>query len=191
MSRSRRDDDEFEDEDFEDAEPPPRRSRRRRERDREPDDDDDEPLRGSSRRVPQGRTYICHRCEGATYVSDDSFSHISNPFRLCTSTYCCGCEDFVRLSEVEWEDTGELVSDFRSRIRQQAPLFLKFWFFGLGLILGAILGAMVGWLVANGQPPRKVQDAIWMGVVFGAIGVYFFGGLILHACYGIDYRRYR
>ncbi len=45
-------------------------------------------------------------------------SYLVNPFLYSSETFCCGCGDYVRHSELEWVETGERLSTWFDRPRR-------------------------------------------------------------------------
>src|SRR5579884_1737289 len=86
-------------------------------------DDDDDDRGPDIRRRPstRGRVYVHRRCGGMTEVSGGDYTHICDPFRPCTGTYCCRCAGFVSLDDVFWADTEEPISEYRVRLREETP----------------------------------------------------------------------
>jgi hypothetical protein len=62
------------------------------------------------------RRYRHRDCGGITEISGDDYVRLECPFRGCSGTYCASCCKFVSLNAVEWEDSGERISDYRSRV---------------------------------------------------------------------------
>ena len=141
--------------------------------------------------APTSRTYTHRRCEGQTVVSDAHYTHISDPFRPCTATYCCTCANFVPLPEVFWSDSGEDLVAYRQRMRKETPGTLRFWRSGLGLLLGGAIGAGIGYLISLAVqiPLNKGIGFILAGLILGGMLTYLIGSLILTRIYDIDYRR--
>jgi hypothetical protein len=146
---------------------------------------------------PTSRSYHHRPCirkpQGTeTVVSGHDYTHICDPFWPCSSTYCCGCSDFVSLDSVVWTDTGETVAAYRKRLRAATPRFVRLWRTGLGFFLGAALGAILCKLLLRGDDIRELAN--FLLVLFVAVGgafTYIAGILILNKTYGIDYRRER
>jgi hypothetical protein len=128
-----------------------------------------------------------------TEVSGGDFTHICDPFWPCTGTYCCQCAGFVPLDEVRWEDTDELITRFRRRLRKATPGLLKVWRYGLGLVPGGVVGAGFGLLtaLAGRMPDKSVAGVTVLGGLVGALLIYVAGTMIFNSIFGIDYRRRR
>ncbi len=140
-----------------------------------------------------GRVYVHSRCGGQTRVSGGDFTHICDPFWPCTSTYCCQCAGFAPLNQVQWIETGELVSEFRSRVRSKTPGMLKVWRYGMGFLLGGAVGAPIGllvWRIAQATQNKFDVFALF-GAGAGALVCYIVGTIVLNRAFGIDYRRMR
>ena len=145
------------------------------------------------RRIPTGRVYVHTRCGGQTRVSGGDYTHICDPFWPCTSTYCCQCTGFVPLSKVRWADTGEAVSDYRSRLRAETPGLLKAWRFGVGFLIGGAIGVLIGLLIAilSRVPQNRISSFALVSGLVGALVCYLLGTVILNRVFRIDYRRMR
>lgn len=151
------------------------------------EDDEDEELDGES------RAYIHLGCGGGTVVSGGDYSHICNPFWMCTGTFCCGCQGYVGLSEVVWSDTGEPISEYRARMRSMTPTIIKIWAYGAGFIPGVGIGGLAGLVL--GFAPRQDLGAAVLGALVGAgVGgflVYLIGLIFIQLIFGINYRTIR
>jgi hypothetical protein len=155
------------------------------------EDDPEGPV--PDRGTPTGRVYVHTRCGGQTQVSGGDFTHICDPFWPSTGTYCCTCNDYAPLSEVRWADTGESVTEYRTRLRTATPGLLKAWRFGVGFLAGGTVGAAVGllvWLIAQ-APQNKIGGYALVGGLIGGLVCYILGTLILNRVFRIDYRRTR
>jgi hypothetical protein len=109
---------------------------------------------GDHRDDTTGRVYIHQSCGGETTVSGRSFTHICDPFRPCTGTYCCTCAGYAPLDEVCWLDTGEPISEYRNRLRTMTPRLLSGWR-QIGWLLAGASGAGIGALIGVvAQAPR-------------------------------------
>lgn len=133
------------------------------------------------RETPTGRGYVHTRCGDETWVDENHFTHICDPFRPCTGTYCCTCADFAPLNEVRWADTGENILAYRKRLRAQTPALLRVWRYGAGFLAGGAVGAVVGLLTGFAL----------VGMLVGAVGGYLLGTVLLNRVFDIDYRRMR
>jgi hypothetical protein len=158
-----------------------------RHRDDEYDDEEDD----RPRRAKDSRTYYHPRCGGRTQVGGDDYCHICDPYRFSSGTYCCTCEGFVPLREVEWDDTGETITKYRRRMRRETPAPLASWQLGLGAAFGGLLCGgigLVGCLLANTDGETTATTSI-LAALGGAAAFHFGGAAILKAVYRIDYRR--
>lgn len=135
--------------------------------------------------VPDGRAYLHDACGQETFVSEGHFTQVCDPYRFCNGTFCCHCNDVFPLSTVRWEDTGELISDFRARMKDLTPTPLKVWRGGLGFVVGLAIGGYVG------RGFQGAEAGGWLvpgAAVFGGLAVAIVGAMILGAIYRIDYR---
>jgi hypothetical protein len=93
---------------------------------------------------------------------------------------------------VNWEDTGEPISAYRSRVRAETPVLIQVWRYGLGLVVGGGVGTGLGLLIAlAAPPPRNMALFAIIGALVGAFLVYMIGTITLNRVFGIDYRRMR
>jgi hypothetical protein len=91
---------------------------------------DERPVKATKRNA---RVYHHPACGGRTEISGVHFAMLDNPFRSVRETYCCGCQQYVRVEDVEWADTGENVASYRRRIVAQTPWWLKIVRFVVGV----------------------------------------------------------
>src|SRR4051812_6641344 len=86
-------------------------------------EDDDGPERPRQQHgTPTERVYVHTRCGGQTRVSGRDFTHITDPFWACTSTYCCTCAGFAPFRFGHWAARktlggGHYENDIRNRPR--------------------------------------------------------------------------
>jgi hypothetical protein len=78
------------------------------------------------------RAYYHAKCGSNTLCTGDDLVRLECPFRGCSGTFCCVCNEKVPLSAVQWEDTGENVAEYRQRIAGSVPLWRRVWLFWLG-----------------------------------------------------------
>jgi hypothetical protein len=137
---------------------------------------------------PDGRVYLHAECGQQTLVSGNDFSRLANPFSLVTQTFCVSCRRHAPLGEVSWADTGEVIRDYRRRLRAEAPGTLKLFSWFLGPLAGALPGVALAWFLA--------PDKLLVGsLIFGLIGAVFFWLLLVPPLtrwlWRIDYRTER
>jgi len=117
----------------------------------------------------EGRTYIHHACGGVTCINGHDFAGLCNPFDSTRRTYCAACDSPDLYSNFSWEDTGERLTEFRKRIRNQSPfIFNLLGGFPAAPLFGAIIGVIVGGLVALKFPNLNMMGASVAGGVAGA-----------------------
>ena len=129
--------------------------------------------------IPESRTYRHLKCEQETNISGQPFEVISNPLSDMTRTWCNSCESFFPLSDYEWADTGENISEYCSRHSANATQLQRFLCSKKCLIilavLGFVLGAALGFLLFR-------DETLWLKIlmtpacgffgVFGAAALY-------------------
>ncbi len=104
--------------------------------------------------VPESRTYRHLKCGNETVVSDQPFELVSNPMSSMEETQCSTCNAMFPMSDFEWADTGESISDYYARHTKNATgrqRFLCSKKFMVGLLAMFSLMTTVGiyLLVAN------------------------------------------
>lgn len=159
----------------------PRRKRR-------PEEDEDEPRprrkRGKKREEVTSRVYVHGACGGATEVSGDDFTMLTDPFGFVSGTYCCGCQSFVGLGEVRWADTDERISDYRARLRREAPVGLKLFRWVGGPAGGGLIGLLCAVPFAKDGAGPLIAGLLAGGMVLG----YFIAAPLAGLIWKTDYR---
>jgi hypothetical protein len=150
------------------------------------DQDEDEWRPRKRKKTRTRRAYVHPRCGGTTIVSGDDFTRLANPFTFVSQTYCAACGSFVGLGSVEWEDTGETISAYRSRLRAEAPLGLKLF----GWVIGPLGGAAIGTLIGFACTPRELMGP-GIGAFMGLFVTAAFLMPLLTRLFGVDYRSER
>jgi hypothetical protein len=139
----------------------------------DPESDDHADDEGASEyTIESGRAYQHAKCGNVTRVSGNDFAFLCNPFALCTGTMCVACGAPDALNQFAWVDTGESLTDYRRRLRQESPFhyFLAIWL--VAPIIGASIGAGGGAIWAQMNP---ANGALPFGLLFGAaVGVLIF-----------------
>lgn len=79
----------------------------------------------------ESREYVHQTCGGVTTVAGGSLRSLACPFEYVSGTYCAACGRVDLVFCFEWEDTGERVSEYRSRVFWKSPLRVKLVVFGL------------------------------------------------------------
>jgi hypothetical protein len=65
--------------------------------------------------IPESRAYRHRTCGQETLVGGQSFEVVSNPMSSMERTQCSSCGAMFPISEFEWADTGETLSDYYAR----------------------------------------------------------------------------
>lgn len=126
--------------------------------------------------VPESRAYRHLQCGTETVVSGQAFEVASDPLSDMTRTWCTQCNAFFPISDYQWSDTGERISDYYSRHGARATRLERFLcskcFMVFCAIAGFILGAIGGYLLFR-------DDGVWLQIFM----VPFVGGLgVFVAC---------
>jgi hypothetical protein len=130
----------------------------------------------SSAAIPESRVYRHLQCGGETVISGQAFEVASNPMSDMTRTWCNQCNAFFPVTDYQWSDTGEKISDYYLRHSARATNVERFLcskkFMIICAIAGFILGAVGGYLLFRNNP-------LWLQIFM----VPFVGGLgVLAAC---------
>lgn len=129
--------------------------------------------------IPESRVYRHLQCRTETVISGDAFEVASNPLSDMTRTWCNTCNAFFPISDFEWSDTGEKISDYYARHSARATGFERFLcskkFMIVCAITGFILGAVAGYFLARNQALLlQIIMVLFVGGlgVFGACAIY-------------------
>lgn len=102
-----------------------------------------------SKGPPLSRTYRHRGCGGCTIVSGDDYVLLECPFRPVSGTFCAACNNFVPLEHVEWEDSRELISAYRQRVKASVGFWRGVY---LAIFANAYQGAVNLRLDSRGRP---------------------------------------
>jgi hypothetical protein len=122
--------------------------------------------------LEQGRPYIHKKCGQVTLITVGDFAGLCNPFQFVSGTVCASCGFPDSCSQFAWADTEELVSDYRSRLRQQAPSSLKVWNNVMSPLLGLVVGGFIGFLA----DPKNPATGSALGAGIGVLAMLLFIG---------------
>lgn len=127
--------------------------------------------------VPESRAYRHVKCGNDTVVSGQPFEVVSNPMSSMEQTQCSSCGAMYPITEFEWSDTGETISDYYARHTKNATDMQRFLCskkFMVALIVLCILAIEIGvyFLLAN---------AGGLVLFFGLVG-----GLVIGAIIGMS-----
>jgi hypothetical protein len=133
--------------------------------------------------IPESRVYRHLQCGTETVISGDAFEVASNPLSDMTRTWCNQCNAFFPVSDYQWSDTGEKISDYYARHSAPASQVERFLcskkFMIVCAITGFILGAVAGYFLFRNQ-------ALWLQICMvpfvGGLGV--FGACALYVALG-------
>ena len=133
--------------------------------------------------IPESRVYRHLQCGTDTVISGQAFEVASNPLSDMTRTWCTKCEAFFPVTDYEWSDTGEKISDYYSRHSARASQLDRFLcskkFMIVCALTGFLLGAVAGFvLVRNATLLVQVLMVPFVGGlgVFGALALYLLLG---------------
>lgn len=128
--------------------------------------------------IPESRVYRHLQCGTDTIISGQAFEVASNPLSDMTRTWCNQCNAFFPVSDYEWSDTGEKISDYYSRHSASASSMERFLcsktFLVASAVIGFLLGAIAGFFLFR-------NNALWLQVLMipflGFIGVFLAAAL--------------
>jgi hypothetical protein len=69
----------------------------------------------SDQLIPESRSYRHIQCSNETEVSGESFEVVSNPMSSMEQTFCSICGAMFPITDFEWADTSEKLSDYYAR----------------------------------------------------------------------------
>jgi hypothetical protein len=123
--------------------------------------------------IPESRTYRHTQCGEETVVSDQPFEVVSNPMSSMEQTMCSTCNAMFPISEFEWVDTGEKISDYYARHTENATDLQRFLCskkFMVGLIAACSLLTTVGiYLLVADDALLTRAICVLGGLMIGAI----------------------
>ena len=123
--------------------------------------------------VPESRVYRHLQCGNETVISGQAFEVASNPLSDMTRTWCNHCNAFFPVTEYQWSDTGETISDYYARHSARATGLERFLcskkFMVFCAIVGLLLGAVGGYLLFRDQ---QLWLQIFMVPFVGGVGVF-------------------
>ena len=76
--------------------------------------------------IPESRSYRHVHCGNETLVSGQAFEVVSNPMSSMERTQCSSCGAMFPISDFEWSDSGEKISDYYARHTQSATELQRF-----------------------------------------------------------------
>lgn len=118
------------------------------------------------------RPYRHVACGGVTMAEGKTFQIICDPLMPLVQIDCDQCEAEIKLKDLAWADTGETLSDYRRRLRETLPGFVRAWAMGMGFAIGGIIGAIVVVILQNIYGTGKAGP--WVFPIFGFFMVGFF-----------------
>lgn len=80
----------------------------------------------SEQAIPESRAYRHVQCGNETVVGGQPFEVVSNPMSSMEQTQCSSCGAMFPISEFEWSDTGEKISDYYARYTENATDLQRF-----------------------------------------------------------------
>jgi hypothetical protein len=113
--------------------------------------------------IETGRPYIHKKCGGGTCVQGDDFVELCNPFQYVRGTMCAACGTPDQTDQFHWEDTEELLSDYRQRLLRKSPL-LSLWTRFSPLLVAAIGAGFVFLGPGKGKQNPFIPLLIFSGV---------------------------
>lgn len=125
-----------------------------------------------SKLAHKGRPYVHNKCGQTTIISGNDFIGLCNPFEPCMGTICASCGTPDSTSQFVWEDTEEPISEYRRRMRREAPSSIKYWNYAISPFLGVAIGGIVGGLLDSKNP--LIGGSI--GAAVGAFVMFLFVG---------------
>jgi hypothetical protein len=130
--------------------------------------------------VPESRVYRHLHCGSETVISGQAFEVASNPLADMTRTWCNQCNAFFPVTDYQWSDTGETISDYYARHSARATAIERFVCSKKFLIVcalgGLVLGGIGGYLLFR-------DEALWLQILMtlfvGGLGVFAASALFI------------
>jgi hypothetical protein len=91
--------------------------------------------------IPESRGYRHRTCGCETTVSGEAFQGISNPMSTMVLTFCSKCSSYYPVSEFEWSDTGEAITEYWTRYSAHATPLQRFLTSRKFMLLLILMGA--------------------------------------------------
>jgi hypothetical protein len=130
--------------------------------------------------VPESRVYRHLQCGADTVISGQAFEVASNPLADMTRTWCNTCSAFFPVSDYQWSDTGEKISDYYARHSAGATKRDRFLcskkFMVICAAIGFVLGAAGGYFLFRDE---ELWLKIFMVPFVGGVGVFIACALYL------------
>jgi hypothetical protein len=130
--------------------------------------------------VPESRVYKHLQCGTETVISGQAFEVASNPLSDMTRTWCNQCNAFFPVSDYQWSDTGEKISDYYARHSARATALERFLcskrFMIICAVAGFILGAVGGYFLFRNQ---RLWLQIFMVPFVGGVGTFIAAAIYL------------
>jgi hypothetical protein len=101
---------------------------------------------------PVSRAYEHIACGAITVASGDDLVRLETPFRPLDETYCCTCATYVPLHNVRWTDSGEVITDYRRRVKKSVGFWRGLY---LAIFCNAYKGAVNLHLDSKGRPLQR------------------------------------
>jgi hypothetical protein len=148
-------------------------------------------FREISEKGEMSRVYIHDACGNATEVTGGSLRWVTNPLRYAPGSHCATCGSTLN-GLLRWEDTGETVARFRSRMWRQTPLIIKLSQY---VFLPTAIGVLSAILFPS-SPKLSPAAAMVTSFVVGYLAAILLICLtplagILPALAGLKYHKYR
>ena len=128
------------------------------------------------KKPPSEREYLHDDCGEVTVVSGSDFVGLCDPRLSVNETFCSHCDDFDKLKAFRWSDTDESLSEYRKRLRQLIPLYVRIagasWIFLVCIILGLVTGCLMTHVVQDVKKAFGIPMAVFfvIAMVCDAIG---------------------
>ena len=126
---------------------------------------DDAPLSAQETAI-EGRVYVHEACGQLTRVSGKEMITLCDPFQYVARTHCSACEKSDLVSHFRWRDTGESISAYRRRMRDESPVFCKIWMVVIAPLSAAIIGID---LVRQVREFAELPSNLWIELPVGLL----------------------
>ena len=144
--------------------------------------------------IPDSRPYRHKNCGTVTVVNGTEFELLADPFSEMGRTMCSSCNDYFPITEYEWADTGETISDYCKRHSARATklerflcsrlvfLLTLFTGFNVGVFCGGLLFIDIHWFAKT----LMLFTGVVFAVIFGSLKEFIITKFIFWRVYGVS-----
>lgn len=127
---------------------------------------------------PESRICRHRACQQETEVRGQAYEKLSNPLIHVPHAWCDSCQSFLPVADFEWSDTGEAISDYRTRHQASATPLQRFLCSPRCIVVCALVGALMGATLGYSLFPDKAWIVrAFIAAFVGAVSTFIFVSL--------------